>query len=548
MLAGWIEQGPSKAPSPAMLSAFTARRPRRRESPSVQLTADMPAMVQHAPVISLNQFKEVRVDIKPERCDTVVHFRTPSSSLIGRSSQPKRSISRSLPPFGSEDEFARWNVAKESSINFGRSFCRPQSFLWRILDHGRALQIQTVDLSKSGRGKEALDTAGQDDDQDIGSEQRRRSRDLTDDGKYVLHFHFQGPLLDGGIAFADTDNQDILNLFVLSAANELYTFALRRSFFYSASASEVDIERWCQIYRPASSNFATPHTFLARSTLDLIMGLNDGRIVRLTRKAGENGSIWHEVAYNDGKWGSSLRSLVRWQGSNTIPFNGATLEKNTAQAMMPSPDQKHLWVVCLDHSLKVWNLDQGRTVYVNDLIGAAREPHETHKYLLDPHNPNLLQIFGAEWATQGDLYYVMTYSPHDLGQFKVWGIRDADAADRGIRDLYPDDVLRPPDPDPSPESKAIWKMIDFKAKVAKDGFLKVWVLMRSNRQHKLYHLNVPIEDVGRSLTSSWKQSWASTTTELLQLDPPPSISNEDPGGVMELMPTSCSDLECIPTE
>lgn len=308
---------------------------------------------------------------------------------------------------------------------------------------------------------------------------------------------------------------------------------MKRSFFGSTSASEADIEGWCQIYKPASLNFTTPHSFFARSALELIIGLNDGRFVRLARKAGQNGSTWHEVAYNDGKWGSSLRSLVRWQGMNTIPFDGTTLEKNTVQAMVPSPDQKHLWVVCLDHTFKVWNLEQGKTVYVNDLLGVAREPQDTVKYLLDPHNHNLMQILPVEETAEGDHYYVMTYTPHDLGQFKVWGVRNADAADRGIRDLYPDDALRPPDPDPNPESKAIWKVVDFKAKIAKDDHLKIWLLMRSQRNYKLYNLDLPVEDIGRSLNILWRRSWTIANRETLHTDPPPSSSDADAEGVME---------------
>ena len=391
-------------------------------------------MVQDPPTPSLYQFKEVCVDVKPEAFNSVIQFRVPSSSIIpSRHSHPKRYIAKSPPIFRTDEEFTRWNSASESSIYFGGSGYYPRNFLWRVVDGGRALRIQSVDLSKRSPEKGQARTIHEENNVTERPDRESERGQGDSEANLVLQFHFPSTLKRGGVAFADAEDHESLSLFVLSTSNELYTLVLRRSFFCSASASEVDIGGWCNIYKPASLNFTTPHSFLARSAFELVIGLSDGRLVRLTRKTGENGAAWHEVAYNDGKWGSSLRSLVRWQGTNTIPFDGTTLEKNTAQAIVPSPDQKHLWVVCLDHTLKVWNIEQGKTVYVNDLLGVAREPQDTPKYLLDPHNHNLIQIVHVDETFEGDHYYVMTYSPHDLGQFKVWGVRNADAGDRGIR-------------------------------------------------------------------------------------------------------------------
>ena len=480
-------------------------------------------MAQESPVSSLHLFKEVRVDIQPKSPGSVIQFRIPSSTALTftRASLPQRSIPKNLPSPKTEEDFVRSNLATESSIFFGRAGRYPRSFLWRILNDGLGLRIQSVDLSKRIERRE--------------------------EASYILEFTFPGAIRPRGVAFAEIEDRDTISVFVLTASNELYTLTLKGSFFCSARTSQVELKKWCQVFKPGSLNFTTPNCLLAKSSLELILGLDDGRLMRLTRKDGGDGSVWHDVVYNDGKWGSSLRSLVRWQGANSITFNGTNLEKNTPQALALSPKDNHLWVVCLDHTLKVWNMEQGRTVYRNDLLGVEREPNETAKLLLDPGSPNLVQTFTAEGSLDGDRYYVMTYSPHELGQFKIWAVRDADAGNKGIRDLYPENRFRAPDPDPDPDSKAIWKMVDFKANLTKEDTFDIWILMRSSRQYKVYNLTVTITDFARSLDLHWRDNWTTMTSETLESVPPPHVSDAEPEGVMEswtdflLSRTSCPE-------
>lgn len=466
-------------------------------------------MAHESPVTSLNLFKEVRVDIKPGTFDTVIQFRPPASTshTFTRTSLPKRLISkkRTLPK--SEEDFTRQTLANESNVFFGRPGNYPRSFLWRTLNSRSVLQIQSVDLSK-GSSWEA-------------------------DASLVLEFVFPGTIRPGCIAITETESEDGLELFVVTTTNDLYTLTLKRPFFYSAKASEGDIEKWCKVLKKGSLGFTTPYRLIARSSLELILGLSDGRLVRFTRRDGKDGSDWHDVVYSEGRWGSSLRGFVPWQGSNSITCNGLTLEKNTPQALALSPEGSHLWVVCLDHTLKAWDIEQKRTVYTNDLLGVRREPHETAKLLLDPSNSNLIQVFHAEMGFEGDQYYVMTFSPHELGQFKIRAIRDANAGNKGVRDLYSEDILRAPDPDPSPDSKAIWKMADFKVKTTDEGTLDIWLLMKSNRQYKLYNLQVPLEDFGRSLSPYWRGNWTTTALETLDSIPPPAVSDADAEDITE---------------
>ena len=275
---------------------------------------------------------------------------------------------------------------------------------------------------------------------------------------------------------------------------------------------------------------------MAASSSELLVGLSDGRLLQLTRPGGSDGASWHELACNDGRWGSSLRSLVRWQGSNAVRYGDATLDQDTVQSMSYSPDKTHLWMLCLNHNLKVRNMKQSRTVFTTDLLGVRREPHEVSKLLLDPSNPNMLQLFEFPGCIEGDQYYLMTFSPHDLGQFKFWAVRDADAGAKGVRDLHPDDAFLPPDPDPNPESKAIWKVADFKVNVVEEqrvSSLQIWILMSSNRRSKLYQLKLTPTDFKNSMKAAWNHDWIVATSEIATHEVQPQITDAEPQGVID---------------
>ena len=469
-------------------------------------------MQEQVPTSSSNDFKEVRVSLGPDIPGSVIEFHVPSSAItFSLTSRLKRQILTESPTFKSEEKFSRCNIANTSSIFFGHLNKYPRSFLWRLLEENKVLEIRSVDLSKGER--------------------------VEDEALYSLRFCFPSTVRPGGIALADGEDQSVLNVFVSTTSNELYTLDLRRAFFCDAFASQEEITQWCKIFKPASTNFSTPHQLVAISSLELFVGLSDGRILHLTRPSGSDGASWHELACNDGQWGSSLRSIVRWQGSNTVRYGNATLDQDTAQTMAYSPDKKHLWMVCLNHTLKARNMKQGRTVYTTDLLRIAREPHEMSKILLDPSNPNMLQIFEIPlYAIEGDQYYLMTFSPHDLGQFKIWAVRDANAGDKGIRDLYPDFTFRAPDPDPDPESKTIWKVADFKVRLVelqKLSTLHIWVLMRSNRRYKLYSLKVLSSRFTAALSDVWQNEWTMAATETINHESQPQISDSEPKGVID---------------
>ena len=468
-------------------------------------------MAAQSPTSFSKNLKEVRLGLQPAGSGSVIEFYVPSSAItFSLTSRPKRQILTESPICKSREEFSRINVANASSVFFGHPKSYPRSFLWRLLEESKVLEIRSVDLSKGSNAE--------------------------DEACHVLRFCFSTAVRQGGLALAEGEDRRSFNVFALTTSNELYTLELRRAFFYDRSASEEEIAKWCTSFKPASTSFHTPHQFVAPNSRELLIGLSDGRILHLTRPSGSDGASWHELACNDGQWGSSLRSLVRWQASNTIKYGNAILDQDTVQTMAYSPDKKHLWMVCLNHTLKARNMKQGRTVYTTDLLRIAREPHEISKILLDPANSNMLQVFENPYAIEGDQYYLMTFSPHELGQFKIWAVRDVNAGNKGVRDLYPDVIFRAPDPDPDPRSNTIWKVADFQVKlveVQRVSYLHIWILMRSSRLYKLYCLKCPSNQFTTALSNVWQDDWTVATTESINDEPPPYATNAEPRGVID---------------
>lgn len=451
------------------------------------------------PVSSIALFKETRADLEPITPGSVIQIQIPSNSSFTVRPRQQRRILKNTTGHRDEDSFTKCCIAKAGSLYFGRSKRHPRSFLWRVLQEGKILELRSIDLSKSS--------------------------DETREASYIIQLCFSAGLKHGGIALADSEDQNVLNVFALTRWSELYTFTLRKDFFCLAAASEEDVSRWCKVSKPATFSISTPHSLIAASFRQLIVSLSDGRILRLTRSKDEDGSKWQEATYGDGQWASSLRGLVRWQGSNTVNYDGNLLEQGTPIAMARSPDKKHVFVVCLNHTLRIWNLNKAASVFSMDLLWKHRELHDIPKVTLDPGSPNLLQIFRIDEIIGGCEYYAVTFSPHDFGQFKFWGIRDPDHGAKGVLDLFPEYLLKPPDPDPSPESKSIWKVADFKITGGQQGkSLQIWILMRSNRQYKLYNLKYDIQD----LINVWHDSWSTTAFETLDDSEPPLISDLDP--------------------
>ena len=360
-----------------------------------------------------------------------------------------------------------------------------------------------------------------------------RSVDLNKDideereATYTIQFVCNEQIKNGGVALADTDDADIIHIFAITKANELYTIAIRKSFFYDLKASEEDVAKWCKIFRPVTFSLSAPHSLHAISSTQLLVSLSDGRLLQLSKRRADLNTSWNEVTYSDGKWTSSLRGLVRWQGSNTVQCDGTVLEQSTPLSLVLSPDKEHVFAVCMNHTLRVWNLKTGMLVLSQDILGKQREQHEALRFSLDPTISKYMQTIDLSGSLRGFQYYILTYSSIDAGEFKLWGARDANFGEIGVVDAFPDISLQPPDPDANNEVKAKWEVVDFEVIITadhQDQELELWVLMRSSRYFRLYKLQSQFANLARGWGSGWF-----CVTSYSESDPIPSKPSRDAG-------------------
>ena len=473
---------------------YTKLSDRRGRAPGARRAT---AMESNSPTTSLCLHRDVCVNLEPLHPSSIVQLQLPSSSAFSRQSRVVRKVASSLPASRNENDFKRRHVASASSMYFRRSKSFPRNILWRLLDDSTVLELRSVDLSKAA------------------SEMKEAS--LT------LRLQFPTAIQENGVALAGTE-EDILLVFVVTRSHELYTFSLRSGFFCRPNASEESFERWCKVSKPILLAGGTLYRFTAPSPLELLITFADGRLLRLVRRQGDDGSDWSELQYNETHWSVSLRSWARWQEKNTVRFDGVEFDRNAALAASFSPDKQHIVTVCLNHTLRFWSLASSKPTVVKDLLDVERDPNAAQKLTLNPGTPKTLEVFEAQTIRDGDVYYAMTYSPHSNGLFKIWAIRDADHGEHGVRSLFPEYVLRAPDPDDG----ALWTVFDFKVRSTpgSDG-IDVWIFVRLNRRCRLYFREFP--DF-QNLGVDWDAGWSVTSIDENQApfgDPPLSMTSLD---------------------
>lgn len=179
--------------------------------------------------------------------------------------------------------------------------------------------------------------------------------------------------------------------------------------------------------------------------------------------------------------------------------------------------------MCLNHSLKIWNLATNKLVATKDLLGRPLQEHETASYSLNPSETAFIRVFNAERSLDGGhRYYIVTYSPHDNGCFKFWAVKGGLTSQLVIEDLYPDSVLRPMDPDTT--GNMFWSVIDFDVKPMDQGErMEFWVLWRNNSLYQLYTLHFDFQ----TLVSDWSNKWVATAMETRTQEPPPCLVPSD---------------------
>ncbi|THC94969.1 hypothetical protein EYZ11_005563 [Aspergillus tanneri] len=438
-------------------------------------------------------YKDTRVDLRPYSPNSVVNIQIPSqvnthgrarfsiSSLTG----PEESIAKD------EEEFSKRYLATQGSVYFRKRTVYPRTFLWRVVDDSKVLEIQCVDLTKGGIEHHEYNV--------------------------TLRLDFQEEILPSGVGFSDLEDHEILSVFVITASKRLHTLTLRPDFFRRATAIEENISDWCKSCVPAPLTFSYPHRLHASSPLELFISLDNGSLLRLTRRSGDDGSQWSPLTFDERTWGSSIRGLVRWNAQPSIKYKGRNLDLNLANAIATTSDQTYVFAICLNHTLKIWNLATNKLVATKDLLGREVQQPDAPSYSLNPSETSFIRVFNVERALDGGYrYYLVTYSPFEDGRFKFWAIKGGLTSPLIIEDLFPDDSLRPLDPDST--GNMFWSITDFQVKPAEEGRgMEMWVLWRNSSFYQLYTLHFNFE----TLVTNWNNNWVSTVMDSRGQEQPP---------------------------
>lgn len=234
------------------------------------------------------------------------------------------------------------------------------------------------------------------------------------------------------------------------------------------------------------------------------------------------GSHWSPLTFDERTWGASIRGLVKWNAPSSLKHNGRTIDLNAANAIAATSDETYVFAICLNHTLKIWNLATNKLAATKDLLNRPVDP-DTVPYTLNPAETSFIRVFNAERALDGGhRFYVVTYSPFEDGRFKFWAVKGGLTSELAIEDLYTDAIFRPVDPDAT--GNMFWSIADFQVKAVEEGKgMELWVLWRNHGLYQLYTLHFDLQ----SLVSDWSTNWVSTTFETHRQQPLPAAALDD---------------------
>lgn len=213
-------------------------------------------------------YKDTRVDLRPFSPSTVANIHVSPESAVRRtrfSISSTSTLDHELPIAKDEDEFSRRYLATQGTVYFRKRRTYPRTFVWRVFNDNKVLEIQCADLTKAG------------------SEQFEYN--------VTLRLNFPDQILPSGVALADHEDHEILSVFVITASKQLHTFSLRPEFFRRPESIDENVAEWCKTCVPAPLSFSHPHRLHASSPLELFISLDNGALLRLTRRAGDDGKL-----------------------------------------------------------------------------------------------------------------------------------------------------------------------------------------------------------------------------------------------------------------
>ena len=439
----------------------------------------------------LSLYTEVAVQAAPVLPALIVRHHVPrKQSAFNKTPQKKDgAFPRSI------EEYSKTFLASSAGAHFnGDQTSTNQAYIWRVTNDDTTLQIRPAALTK--------------DDQD-------------DEAHLTLHLEFLDQIREHTVGFADSTEDNNLEIFACTNKNEVHHLTIPAAAFRRSDALNGDTSQWHSLIETSSLTIDTVFRLQVHSANEVFLCFTSGKIQYLTRKSGSN--KWEGITYDDKTWGASLNSLIGRGISRKLEYGSSYVDSRTAQTVQASADSTYLYTVCLNHQLRVWHIPTGRMVVAKDLLD--HEGDDQGRTLSAFDRGHLQHLQGVEM--RGSI--LVTYSPRDGGQFKFWDVRGGLTDTLTVSDRYPGTKLTPPDPDPT--GTTVWSMVGFRVipqgELDARGSARLWVLWRNNNHHKTYSLQFDLDDIGRA----WPDhNWVTSTTNSGQELIPDFVSSgvEDP--------------------
>ena len=432
----------------------------------------------------LNLYTETAFQPAPANQSSVLNFDIPRNN--GTYDKSKHSSRGDVCHTKNEQDYSAHYLASAADVYFRQNQIAPRCILWRVVESKSVLELQPADVT--------------------------RSETDVKEAHLTLRFHFQDPLLLGCLAITDTTAHQDIHVFACTSKNEISHLRIPPAAFRQKGTLSSDIGQWASAVEISSLAIHTVYRIYAHTPYELFIAYTSGMVQRVRRKA--EGNNWEPENYDDSSWKASFGRMIGRGALRSIEYGSAQIDTRAAQAMIVAADSTYLYTLCLNHHLRVWNLSNGRLAAAKDLLDQDRDSQD--RVLLNPADQGHLQLVRASHMKYSIL---VTFSPHNSGQFKFWDVKGGMTEPLSLEDKYPSLKLSPPDPDPS--GSTVWSLTGF---YMSPGDLsspaEIWVLWRNNNFHHLYSLAFEFDNIERS----WANDWiACSTTAVKKLASPDLI-------------------------